>query len=102
MRWHSHPTDKCHTRACWLKKNEDGILDQKDESPASAKISEENEAYDTTAGDSNSDNPINTHSTLSSNPTNIQALLASAMNLVKDNNVLQDHIVDTINAIAGV
>ena len=101
-RWHTHPTDKYRTRTRWLKKKEDGALEPKDENQASANISEENEAYDANANDSTSDNLVETSSTLSSNPSDIQALLASAMNLVKDNDVLRDHIVDAINVVYDV
>ena len=102
MRWHTHPTDKCRTRARWLKKKEDGNLNTQDDNSASAHISEENEAYDSTAGDATSNDSIATASSLSSNPTDIQALLASAMNLVQDNDVLRDHIVDAINVISDI
>ena len=81
-----------------MKKKEDGPLEIKDE-PASANISEENEACNASAV-SDSENSADTSSTAASNPTDIQALLASAMNLVQDNDVLRDHIVDAINHIS--
>ena len=58
--------------------------------------------YDVTANDSTSDNSVETSSTLSSNLADIQALFASAINLVKDNDVLRYHIVDAINVISDV
>ena len=100
MRWHTHPTNKCRIRAKWLKKKDDGNPNHDDATPASAHISEENMVHNATTGDSPSVEPVDTTSTPSSNPTDIQALLASAMNLVNDNDVLRDHIVDAINVIS--
>ena len=96
MRWHTHPTDKCRTRERWLKKKQDGNLEIKDE--ALVIVSEENELN--TSAAPNSTNSGSTSSTASSNPSDIQALLASAMNLVQDNGVPRDHIVDAINHIS--
>jgi len=41
------------------------------------------------------------HMTLLTDPSDLQALLASAINLVSDNDVLKDHISNALNASLG-
>ena len=55
---------------------------------ATANIADKNEAYD--AADNKTSDSLANPDPLSSNPTDIQALLALAMNLVQDNDVLRD------------
>ena len=62
---------------------------------ASANISEENGAYDTSTSNSTDD----TATTDASVPTqDVQALLANAINLVTDNDVAKDLMCDALNS----
>jgi len=99
LKWHTHSPEKCCTKLCWLK-NKDGKSDGDKSNAATANVSDENDAYDTSDGTKDEPNS-NDFSSNPSNPSDLQALLASAMNLVSDNDVLKDHIADALNASLG-
>ena len=70
----------------WLKKEAEGTSNNAP--PAEANVTEmEVDTIPTTT----SENSVN--------PADIHALLASAMNLVTDNNVVRDYIAEAINAV---
>ena len=85
IKWHTHKTEVCRVRKIWLKKEAEGTTDNAP--PAEANVTEsETETISTVT-------PEN-----SVNSTDIHALLASAMNLVTDNDVVRDYIAEAINA----
>ena len=85
----------------WLKKQEDGSSNNDETNGATDNISKENEAHDATDNDDTSDSPRDAN-VPSRNPTDIKALLASAMHLIQSNDVLMKYIYDSLNAIADV
>ena len=85
IKWHTHKTEVCRVRKIWLKKEAEGTADNAP--PAEANVTEsETETVSTVTPE---------NSVIS---TDIHALLASAMNLVTDNNVVRDYIAEAINA----
>ena len=94
LKWHTHHPDKCHTRNCWLKDKGSPTLPS-NVTAAASNISDKNRAYEGV----NSQSSYDISASSSSNPTqNVQALPASAMNLVTDNDVVKDLICDALNA----
>ena len=93
LKWHNHTVEECRTRIRWLKKI---ATDSTSQEPLDANlgVNADDPAENTMDGDTTSD------PTADSN--NIQALLASAMNLVTGNDVLRDHIAEALNASAGI
>lgn len=95
LKWHTHTPDQCRIRTRWLK-GKDSSSPPTVKPDAAAHISEENLAYD--ASNSTSTD-TDTTSIAPVQPTqDVQALLATAMNLVADNGVVKDFICDAINA----
>ena len=81
-KWHKHHPDKCRLRKAWLAEK-----DNKSENSATHQANVANvEENDNDAEQSNAA------------PTNISALLASAMNLATDNDILKDLIAEALNA----
>ena len=95
LKWHTHHPEKCRLRNKWIKEK-----DSHGSTPlnASANISVENEAYEnpSTVSDDTSD------LTSTNIASDVQALLASAMNLCGDNDVLRDSIADAINNASDI
>ena len=90
LKWHTHHPDKCRLRNKWIKEKATDTP-----SPdASAHILVENEAYENT---STITDDTTDQSTTTTTGSDVQALLASAMNLCGDNDVLRDSIADAIN-----
>ena len=81
-KWHKHHPDKCRLRKAWLKEKEEKETNPPPE--ANVGDAEENDDEDVSP-----DEPSN---------SNITALLASAMNLATDNDVVKDLIAEAINA----
>jgi len=97
LKWHTHHPDKCRIRSRWLKEKDSTTNSTSED--ASANISEENGAYDTTTSASTDD----TATTDASVPTqDAQALLANAINLVTDNDVAKDLMLDALNAFSNM
>ena len=88
IKWHTHPADKCRVRKLWLKSKESGDVNEAPNFAATANNAETIIDVDATA-------PTNADT----QPTNVQALLASALNLVKDNVVARDYIAEAMNAM---
>ena len=85
IKWHTHKHDVCRVRKIWIKKEAEGKSDNAP--PAEANITEAEEDTVSTVTPENSVNSADIH-----------ALLASAMNLVTDNDVVRDYIAEAINA----
>jgi len=98
LKWHSHHPDQYRIRNRWLKEKvfppTTSVVND-----ATARITEENQAYNT----SNSQD-YDASSTTSTPPLtqDVQVLLANAMNLVTDNDVAKDFICDAINACNNI
>ena len=93
LKWHTHHPDKCRLRAKWMKtKSSSDVVDN----DATANVGE-NADSTSVADTSESSSSLNP-----STSTDVQALLASAMNLVSDNDVLKDIISDALNASSTV
>ena len=105
VHWHTFPADQCRTRNRWIKRQgnatanlangggQDDFNDHDD-----GKQEEDPEASETASG--TADESVNSSITGGSGASsmNVQALLASALNLTQDNHVLRDAIADAINA----
>ena len=81
LKWHTHAVDTCRVRKFWLKPKED-----KDLALANVGDAEPPTPPDNDASDGNN------------HPSELTALLASAMNMVTDNDVVKDLIANAINA----
>ena len=90
LKWHTHHPDKCRIRNKWLKEKTSPGTTPPD---ASANLSEENDAY----GNSSTVSEDTSELTPPNITSDVQALLASALNLCGDNDVLRDSIADAIN-----
>ena len=84
IKWHTHKAEVCRVRKIWLKKEAEGTTDAP---PAEANVTETETDTVSTVTPENSVNSADIH-----------ALLASAMNLVTDNDVVRDYIAEAINA----
>ena len=87
-KWHKHQPDKCRLRKAWLKDKDEKKTPSKAE--ANAAELEDNSSEDT------SNAPEDTSST--SRNSDITSLLASAMNLATDNEVVKNLIAEALNA----
>jgi len=88
LKWHTHTPDQCGVCSRWLKGKYSSPPPPSIDTDAVANISEENKAYG--AGNQTYDG---TSTTSSSKPTqDVQALLATAMSLVPDNDVIKNFI----------
>ena len=81
-KWHKHHPDKCRLRKAWLKENEG----KNNTPPLEANVGDAEE------GDNDNAPPD------APSASNITALLASAMNLAANNDVVKDLIAEAINA----
>jgi len=99
LKWHTHHPDKCRIRNRWLKEKD--TKSPATDATASSNISVENDAYDDTSPSADDTSASSSANSNQSNP-GIQALLASAMNLVIDNDVAKDFICETLNAYTDV
>ena len=80
-KWHTHATDSCRVRKFWIKSKED------------------NDSALANVGDAESPTPPdNDESVNTESPSELVALLASAMNMATDNDVVKDFIANAINA----
>ena len=90
-RWHTFKAEDCRTRKRWMKKEQE------------AKKEKEKDDQETPSGNLVSEDDSKSSSDKDGTPDvtsdNITALLASAMNLVKDNPVLNDSIADALNHV---
>ena len=84
-KWYIHAAVDCSVRKKWLKKQ--------DEDGASASNATETNTSDVTEEDANSDDGNDDEP-----QQDIDVLLATAMNLVTDNDVVRDYIANAINA----
>ena len=86
-KWHTHAAADCSVRKKWLRKqDEDGTSG----SPGTEVNANEIIESDTTSDDDNDNEP----------QQDINALLATALNLVTDNDIVRDYIANAINAAA--
>ena len=93
LKWHTHHPDQCRICNRWMK-DKDSSSSPPADADAAANISVENNVYE--AGNLISDE---TSTTSSSKPNqDVQAILATAMNLVTDNDIAKDFICDASNA----
>jgi len=91
IKWHTHATSECHTRSSWLKTDEGAA--------ATANIAPVTVIFEDTA--SAAERAVLSDST-SSNPSNVTTLLASALNMVGDNDNIKDLIAKAINTAASM
>ena len=81
IKWHTHTTDSCRVRKLWLKSKTD------------------NDSAVANVGDAESPTPPdNDESDTNNSPSPLVALLASAMNMATDNDIVKDLIANAINA----
>ena len=87
VNWHTHPTAECCVCRCWLETDEGSTANvaavshiNNNESSAISSMTGVNSTAAAAAG------------------SEITALLVSAMNLVRDNDVIKDLIADALNA----
>ena len=96
IKWHTHPADKCRVRKLWLKSKESSNSTNALNSNATANNAETiTEVNNTEGNNTAAPTDADTH------PPNIQALLASALNLVKDNVVIRDYIAEAMNTVSN-
>ena len=89
-KWHTHTAEKCRVRKNWLKSNKG--KDKDDDASQNRSNPEANVAdTDSSANDTPND---------STSFSDVTALLASAMNLVSDNDAVRDQIAEALNLIA--
>ena len=104
VHWHTFSAEQCRTRKKWLKRekeasanlantDKDGTIRDDDDGPDQVQPSDVTETSSRRSDEASS---ITTGS--SSSGPDVQALLASALNLTQDNHVLRDAIADAINA----
>ena len=91
IKWHLHHPDDCRVRKIWMQKKEekpknDGF------SSKHAHVGESSTPSDFTVDEQQ--NP----SDKANEPPNLQALLASAMNLANENPLVRDHLAEALNA----
>ena len=82
--WHPHPHNECRTRQRWLKKTSNKSVE--------ANLVEREDTIDT-------DEP-EVADPIQSDNQGIQALLASALNMVQDDHVVRDAICDALNSLS--
>ena len=90
MKWHTHTHDKCRTRERWLEKKSG-----ENNSGTEANVAEDNADFEPTPG---TDAPPAGTATPPENSSDVQTLLAFAINLVTGNDVLRDQIAEALNA----
>lgn len=95
MKWHTYHPDKCHLRNKWLKEKDAPPTIDND---ASNNLSKENDAYNGTL--STTEDACNSSTTTTN--SDVQALLASVLNLCADNDVVKDMISDALNASSDI
>ena len=94
LKWHTHKPDNYRTRTRWLIQNGCDASDgQIEANIGSANPSEHGTDTNGNISESQPETDV---------PSDIQALLASDMNLVTDNDVLRDQIAKALNASANI
>ena len=93
VKWHTHSPDECRVRKDWLKKNKNKTSDD-----AEGHVGEAELIPDSSSTSGSSQTSTLTPASNSTEATGLHALLASAMNMVNDNDVLRDYIAEAINA----
>ena len=91
IKWHTHTADTCRVRKNWMKQKSKKDDDEKEKGKDDAEINL-----------ANSDDASESETDLSSNSTDVTALLASAMNLVPDNVAVRDQIAEALNLIGDM
>ena len=97
LKWHTHPPTKCKVRIAWLAKQQSASNSVVPSALLVTDQSSDDATATTTATPSVS--PTDT-SVLTAETPNLQALLASAMNMVPDNEAVRDMIAEVLNATA--
>ena len=94
MKWHTHEPEKCCTHIRWLKQKEGNKSRTDGNTDNIANLASDETLPPAPPDDENPSPP-------EASP-DVQALLASALNLVKDNDMLRDHIATALNATADL
>ena len=99
LKWHTHTVDKCRTRIRWLKTKNGSDNDN------TAHQRERDNANTANLGETD-DLPVESIVDAESSPSlptqDVQALLASALNICGDNDILRDQIATAINTTADL
>ena len=96
IKWHTHSPADCRVRQKFLQKKSGKEGSSIDEPAANL--------VDTTGDDSFTipESNVDEESSNADSPSNLHALLATAMNLVTDNDVVRDYIAEAINAANSI
>ena len=96
IKWHSHTADDCRTRSRWLKQKK---------VKAEANLAEDEPTEDETGPSDISDENEDSTSTGTANLStgdNVEALLATCMNLTQDNPSVRDAIVHALSQLSTI
>ena len=103
LKWHTHSTEDCRTRINWLAKGAPAATHSTGATAEANVVADTNVSTDPTSNDASSASTPSVSDTtdtssITTDPSNLQALLASAMNLVSDNDAVRDMIGEVLNA----